>query len=131
MLHQKTVTAGINTQVHPKLPYSNTSKNTSPIALNSSPKTKTPKMQLKTLLLLTLASLAASTPTPVEAGTETSAARCGYPNGNCYENGCEGSPSTLRCSSARVMGMGVKALMDVALGRILGVIVTDFGRGLG
>ncbi|CAG8977539.1 hypothetical protein HYALB_00008720 [Hymenoscyphus albidus] len=61
-------------------------------------------MQLKALLLLTLASLAVSTPTPVESGTETSAARCGYPNGNCYENGCDGKPSTLRCSSGPYAG---------------------------
>lgn len=56
-------------------------------------------MQLTPLLLLTIFSLAAATPTPLDEGIDAPGAQCGYPNGNCNQNGCNGNPSSLRCSS--------------------------------
>ncbi|KAB8071864.1 hypothetical protein BDV29DRAFT_159062 [Aspergillus leporis] len=58
-------------------------------------------MRFTTILLASLASLAASHPSanPDEA---TAAKACGWPNGNCYDNDCHGelSPNRITCTSA-------------------------------
>ena len=51
-------------------------------------------MQFQTLLFLAVAAMASTV-----GATPSADARCGPVNGNCYENGCGGDRSTLRCNS--------------------------------
>ncbi|PGH13080.1 hypothetical protein AJ80_06452 [Polytolypa hystricis UAMH7299] len=61
-------------------------------------------MHLRTIFtLISLSSLALASPFPEpDAGVEN--ANCGYPNGNCYDNGCNGERSRDRvtCTLVRV-----------------------------
>lgn len=52
-------------------------------------------MLFPTFWVTSLASLAMASPfhNPNLADRDDLAALCGYPNGNCYENGCEGDRS--------------------------------------
>ncbi|KAE8317167.1 hypothetical protein BDV41DRAFT_526935 [Aspergillus transmontanensis] len=58
-------------------------------------------MHFKTLLLVSLASLAVSHPSanPNEAAV---ANNCGWPNGNCYDNNCHGELSSNRITCTSV-----------------------------
>lgn len=52
------------------------------------------------LAILAFASLVAANPVPGEASTdavEALAANCNGSIGNCYDNGCDGNPTTLVC----------------------------------
>ena len=64
-------------------------------------------MLFSTFFVISLGSLAAAFPSQNLAGRDDLAALCGYPNGNCYENGCQGDRSVdgMTCTDVRMRPM--------------------------
>ncbi|KAF9891912.1 hypothetical protein FE257_002875 [Aspergillus nanangensis] len=63
-------------------------------------------MRFSILLLASLASMVVAHPEPAVDGLEAANAQCGWPNGNCDQNGCDGGNGAggITCSAGPYKG---------------------------